>query len=60
MLVGCFGRPRPLCVAGEPACEFGVEGTIVCPREPWNVAFEHERQIPVLPALPETRTRTTE
>jgi hypothetical protein len=30
------------------------------PREPWNVAFEHECQIPVSPALPGTGTRTRE
>jgi len=28
----------------SPHVSLGVEGTIVCPREPWNVAFEHECQ----------------
>ena len=52
MLVGCSGRRRSLCVAGEPACQLGGGGHDRCPREPWNVAIEHECQIPVLPALP--------
>ena len=30
-----------------------------CPREPWNVAFEHECQIPVSPRPPETHSTTT-
>jgi hypothetical protein len=34
---------------------------IVCPREPWIVAFEHECQNPVfIPALPETHIWTRE
>ena len=28
----------------SPHVSLGVEGTIISPREPWNVAFEHECQ----------------
>jgi hypothetical protein len=63
---GCDGWTLAQCVSVDPGCStvpvsphgsLAREGTS-CPRDPWNVAFEHVCQFSVSSALPETRTLT--
>src|SRR5450755_81926 len=44
----CSGRPRSVCGVTSLYVSLVVEGTVVCPREPWIVAVEHACQSPVL------------
>lgn len=57
-LVRCFSvDPGCSTVPVSPHGSLAMEGTF-CPRDPWNVAFEHECQFSVSSALPETHTST--
>ena len=49
ILVGvCSGRPRSVYGVTSLCVSLVVEGTVVCPREPWIVAVEHACQSPIL------------
>ena len=40
----CSGRPRSVYGVTSLCVSLVVEGTVVCPREPWTVAVEHACQ----------------